>query len=292
MEQKMRTLFKAAIVVFGAAGALSAAPAIAQPYDDGYYDNGYGDDEDYGYCDPQYGCPDDYYDQPLYYGQVYWGDEWYDGPIYYRDWGGRRQFWIHGGWRFTNQYRGGRFGPALGRSWYGQHRNEFRGLYNRGGNRGYNGGGYRGQQNGFGNRNYGNYRDYSQRGGQRSFGGSSNFQSQQQPQQNFNRGTNDWRSGWSNRQGFGQNGYGQRGVQQQQQQAAPQPQRSFGGGEQRGFGGGDRVTRGNFWQGRQNAQPQAAPAQQAAPQQAAPERSFGGRDGGGRGDRGGRGNRD
>jgi hypothetical protein len=274
----MRNIFKAAIVVFGAAGALSAAPAMAQPYG-GAYDNGYQDqgDEDYGYCDPYYGCPDDYYDQPLYYGQVYWGDEWFDGPIYYRDWGGRRQFWIHGGWRTTGQYRGGRFGAALGRSWYGQHRSEFRGLYNHGGDHGY---GNRGQQN-YGGRGYGNYRDYSQRGqdGQRSFGGSSTFQSQQ-PR------NDDGRSRWNNRQGFGQNG--------QQPQAVPQQQ------PQRSFGGGDRVTRGNFWQqGRQNAQPQAAPqaapAAQPAPQ-AAPQpsggRGDGGRgDGGGRGDHGGRGGR-
>ena len=75
---------------------------------------------DYGYCDPNYGCPDDFYDMPLYYGQVYWGDSWYPGPFYYRDFGGRRQFWVHGGWHDGN-FRGGRFGPALGRGFYQSH---------------------------------------------------------------------------------------------------------------------------------------------------------------------------
>ena len=116
----MKTLIKAAVIAFGGLGAL-AIPAGAQPYDPNY---DYGDDQgydqapydqsyaqpyaqpygaqpygaqaygdpndnyygsDYGYCDPVYGCPDDFYDLPLYYGQVYWGDNWYPGPFYYRD---------------------------------------------------------------------------------------------------------------------------------------------------------------------------------------------------------------
>ena len=106
----MRHLFKAAIIAFGVTGALAAVPASAQPYDPnddtyGGYDQAYGPDDgsydpDYGYCDPDYGCPDDYYDLPLYYGDVYYDGSWYNnGPFYYRDYGGRRQFWIHGGWR-------------------------------------------------------------------------------------------------------------------------------------------------------------------------------------------------
>ena len=52
-------------------------PYDTQSYNDPMY-NYYG--SDYGYCDPYYGCPDDFYDLPLYYGQVYWGDSWYPGP--------------------------------------------------------------------------------------------------------------------------------------------------------------------------------------------------------------------
>lgn len=129
----MRTILKAAIVAFGVAGALAAVPASAQPYDyppypyDGYYGqdyDAYGADCDPYYgcpdCDPYYGCPDDYYDMPLYYGQVFYDGFWSDGPFYYRDWGGHRQFWIRGAWRDGN-YRGGHFGPALGRAWYQNH---------------------------------------------------------------------------------------------------------------------------------------------------------------------------
>ena len=30
---------------------------------------------------PVYGCPDDYYDLPLYYGDVYYGNSWYQRPL-------------------------------------------------------------------------------------------------------------------------------------------------------------------------------------------------------------------
>src|SRR3954466_9044007 len=136
---QMRNTIKAALVAFGAMGAL-AGTASAQSYDEGYYgDPAYGDpyaqayadpsfDPTYGYCDPTYGCPDDYYDLPLYYGDVFYDGSWLTGPFYYRDYGGgrpvlalggRRQFWAHGGWR-EGRYRGGRFGPALGRNFYAQ----------------------------------------------------------------------------------------------------------------------------------------------------------------------------
>jgi len=94
------------------------------PYDDGYYDDGYYGADAYGYCDT-YGCPDSYWNLPIYYGPVYYNDVWFNGPLYYRDWGGRRQYWIHGGWRYDawrgdrpSRYREGRYGPALGLSWY------------------------------------------------------------------------------------------------------------------------------------------------------------------------------
>ena len=97
----MRTSIKAALVAFTALGALAATGASAQPYgiigrlsanwlsaaapgyDNRYYGNAYdegvwqslwrslGDDGQYadGYgpsCDPYYGCPDNYYDDPYY----------------------------------------------------------------------------------------------------------------------------------------------------------------------------------------------------------------------------------
>ena len=86
-----------------------------------------------GYCD-QYGCPDDYYNLPVYYGPVFYDDTWYNGPIYYRDGFGGRQYWIHGGWH-NDQWRGarpswwnaGRYHTrgALGRNYYQSH--SFRG---------------------------------------------------------------------------------------------------------------------------------------------------------------------
>lgn len=271
----MRHLIKAAVIALGATGALAAAePASAQPYDDGYYDDDYGPgyddgygapysdgyyDQAYGYGCDEYGCPDDYYDMPYYDGEVYYDGAWLGGPFFYRDFGGRRQYWIHGGWRY-GQYRGGNFRPARGRAWYDQHRSFAGGGY-RGGYAG------RGNYGGGGYRNYGNYRDYNQRyngAGTSRFNYSAPQAQAFQPQGRG--GDHNWggRSDWSNRQGF-------------------QPQ------QQQSFGGGDRVTRGNFW--RQNA-----PAmQQAQPQaqQSQPQRSFGGRgDWGGRGgdrsgDRGG-----
>lgn len=287
----MKNFAKAAIIAFGVTGALAAAPARAQSYDPGYdegyyedegaypddaYAEGYGvyDDDAYddyamGYCD-EYGCPEDFYDLPVFYGDVFYDGAWLTGPLYYRDWYGRRQFWIHGGWRYGN-HRGGRFGPALGRSWYLQNRGYRNGFTTRGAWRGYNN--YRSRS--YSQRDYGR-RDFGYR--QRSFSGSSNFAPN--TRQSFRSG-NDWRSNWSNRQGFGQNGFRQRdfGENRFRQRDAGQAQ-SFS--QQRpSFGGGDRVTRGNFW--RQNQR-----TEQARSFGDGGRRGWGGRgDGGGRGDRGG-----
>src|ERR1700761_6304741 len=57
-----------------------------------------------GYCD-EWGCPDEYWDYPVYYGPVYYGGRWFNGPVYYRDYGGERWFWVHGGWR-RDEWRG------------------------------------------------------------------------------------------------------------------------------------------------------------------------------------------
>ena len=315
----------AAIVAFGVTGVFAAAPASAQSYDPGYdepyydegaydpgyeqgydqyaYDDSYYGDDAYGYCDA-YGCPEDYYDLPVFYGDVFYDNSWLTGPIYYRDWGGRRQFWIRGSWR-SSQYRGVRFGPALGRGWYRQNQ-AFRPGFNR---NAYRGNGYR-SRGSYGQRSYGQ-RNFGQRDGgyrQRSFSGNSNFAPNNA--QSFRGGSDGFRSQWSNRQGFGQNGLGggrQRSFQSQQQQpqalAAPQAQQpsfegrrgwrqrgddgqGFAARQQRSFGGGDGGGRQRSFH-----------AQQSAPQQVAPQgggRNWGNRggDGGGRGDRGGRGRRD
>ncbi len=291
----MKNFTKAAIFAFGVTGAFAAVPASAQPYDPynpaygdqgyegDYYDQGYDPgydqyaqydaygeygDEAYGYCD-EYGCPEDYYDLPIYDGEVYYNGLWLTGPLYYRDWGGGRQFWLHGGWR-SSQYRGGNFRRAMGRDWYRQNR-AFRSGFN-------NRSAYRGN-NSYRQRSYGQQRNYS---GRSSFSPSSSGQ-------RF-RGNNDVRSQWSNRQGFGQSGgYRQRNVQTQQTFTAPQQQqqqRSFSG-RQRTFGQAQAAPQQSFRGGggrqRQAVQQQAAPQAQAAPSGGRQwGNRGGGRDGGGR----------
>ena len=231
-------------------------PYGAPAYDDPYADNYYG--SDYGYCDPYYGCPDDFYDLPLYYGSVFYDGAWLNGPFYYRDYGGRRQFWTHGGWHDGN-YRGGRFGPALGRSFYQNH--AYAG-------RGFGGGGYR---------NFGSAGNWSRSYGTNVYRGSGNayrgsgdfnrgsfqrpaFQGQSFQGQNFQRqqsfgGGGGWRGRFQNggaqaapqQQRFGgtwnDGGWRGRGFQGQTQQAAPQQRFSAGslqnnGGGWHGGGGG------------------------------------------------------
>lgn len=82
-----------------------------------------------GYCD-RWGCPDGYWDQPLYYGPVYYDGQWFQGPVYYRRDGGVYWYWVHGGWH-RDEWRGPRpswwrgeryhYGPALGRDYYRGH---------------------------------------------------------------------------------------------------------------------------------------------------------------------------
>jgi hypothetical protein len=210
------------------------APPYGSPYGADPYDQA---DNDGGYCDPYYGCPDDYYDLPVYDGEVYWDGGWYNGPFFYRDYGGHRQFWVHGGWHYGNS-RGGHFGPALGRAYFQDH-----GFGNRGQsvNRGFD----RGQQNVY----RGGYsgRDY----GQRNFGGGPRaYQAPQQnaqPQQAFGGrfadrgyGGGGWRGG---------DHYQQRAAPQAQPQAQPQSQpqaqpqgggHNWGGREGGGHEGGHR----------------------------------------------------
>jgi hypothetical protein len=252
----MRNIFKAAIVAFGALGAL-AGTASAQPYDQDYPDDGYygdpaygpppdaqaayGDpyaydqayadpyfDPTYGYCDPYYGCPDDFYDLPLYYGDVYYDGSWLTGPFYYRDYGGRRQFWTHGGWH-DGRYRGGHFGRALGRDFYTRHGFSGRN-FNRAGNWGGQNYSRRAYNGGF---NGGNFN--------RGFSGRSSFQAQPQTRQNFGfRGRGNW-GGW-NRQSFQSGGNRFQG----QAQVQAQPRQSFQGGGGHNWSGGGG---GHNWNG-------------------------------------------
>jgi hypothetical protein len=254
VEQNMKTAWKAALGVLAFAGATVATPAAAQSFGLGFgpqggisfsYDSG-------GYCD-QWGCPDDFWDMPLYYGPVFWGGEWYDGPVYYRDWYGRRQFWLHGAWRFDewrgphpNWWREGRFGPALGENFY--RNNGFHGRWD----------------GGFGQRN--DRRDFGGPDQRRDFGPRDD-------RQNF--GQRD------DRQGFGQRDDRQNSGQRDDRQ---QFNRQDAGGADRRNDSGPSRNDGLNYRGRAMNQPQAAPQpasqpqapsgrgrgqQQAAPQQAA-----------------------
>ena len=136
----MKITWKMAVAALAlTAGATAAMPASAQSFGLGFgprggisfsYDSG-------GYCD-QFGCPDDFWQMPIYYGPVFWHGDWYDGPVYYREAFGHRQFWIHGDWR-NDEWRGphpgwwreGRYGPPLGVDYYRSH--GFHGRWDRGG---------------------------------------------------------------------------------------------------------------------------------------------------------------
>ena len=181
---------------------------------------------------------------PLYYGQVYWGDSWYPGPFYYRDFGGRRQFWVHGGWHDGN-FRGGRFGPALGRGFYQSHNYVGRGFgvgNGRGGGNRYFGGGGNWSRGTSGTNVYRGSGNWN-RGG---FGGNANRQSFQS-QQSFGNGGN-WNCGgfggnanrqsFQSQQSFG-NGGGFRGrFQGGAMQSAPQQQRFGANWNNGGWRGG------------------------------------------------------
>jgi hypothetical protein len=117
----------AAAAVIGAA-LLGAAPANAQGFSIGIAPGGVGFSYDSGgYCD-DYGCPDDFWDYPLYYCPVYFRGQWYDGPVYYRQDGDEYWYWIHGNWR-RDQWNGlrpqwacfDRYGPPLGLDFYVTH---------------------------------------------------------------------------------------------------------------------------------------------------------------------------
>lgn len=120
----MKNLWKAASTVFSLV-ILSACSDSYGGYYNGYYGGGIGAFAlNNGYCD-SFGCPSNYWDLPVYYGSVYFNGAWVNGPFYYRNWSGRQQYWLRGSWREDswrgarpNQYRVGRYGPALGRDFY------------------------------------------------------------------------------------------------------------------------------------------------------------------------------
>ena len=126
----MRTFLTSTVAAAAIVGAalLGAAPANAQSFSIGIAPGGIGFSYDSGgYCD-DYGCPDDFWDYPLYYCPVYFRGQWYDGPVYYRQDGDEYWYWIHGNWR-RDQWDGprppwacfDRYGPPLGLDFYENH---------------------------------------------------------------------------------------------------------------------------------------------------------------------------
>lgn len=100
-----------------AANAASVSVSVAFPGIGFSYSSG-------GYCDA-WGCPDDFWNYPIYYCPVYYDGRWYRGPMYYRYFGNRPFFWIRGSWR--RDYWNGprpygacvdRFGPPLDLDFY------------------------------------------------------------------------------------------------------------------------------------------------------------------------------
>ncbi|HEY1630364.1 MAG TPA: hypothetical protein VGF56_03575 [Rhizomicrobium sp.] len=129
----MKAFWKATAAAAAMAGAMMFGSSAAQArVDFGISFNVPGavglDNDSGGYCD-EWGCPDEYWDYPVFYGPVYYGGRWFNGPAYYRDYGGERWFWVHGGWR-RDEWRGARpnwwrnnyrYGPSLGYEFYSSH---------------------------------------------------------------------------------------------------------------------------------------------------------------------------
>ena len=109
-----------------AAAALAGSALFCGPANAAYVGVGVGpigfDIYSGGYCD-RWGCPNDYWTYPIFYGPVYYDNAWYRGPVYYRTVGGERWYWIHGAWH-RDQWRGARprwarvyrYGAGLARS--------------------------------------------------------------------------------------------------------------------------------------------------------------------------------
>ena len=124
----MRNVLKITVAAAALAGAamLWGAPAQAQGFAIGVGPQG-GINfsiSSGGYCD-EYGCPDQFWDYPIYYCPVFYRGGWYRGPVYYRNEDGDVQFWVRGAWHH-DQWDGprpdwactDRFGPPLGFEFY------------------------------------------------------------------------------------------------------------------------------------------------------------------------------
>ena len=123
----MRFPEKTMLAAAAMAGAALAIPGTAQAQNFGLSigDGGIGFSlSTGGYCD-QWGCPQDYWSYPVYYGPVYWDGDWYRGPVYFRRRDGDYWYWIHGGWHRNERphYRPdwAHYGPPLGRAYYEHH---------------------------------------------------------------------------------------------------------------------------------------------------------------------------
>ena len=120
-KQITQTLLAAAVggLVLGVTPASAASfsinfgfPGIGFSYNSG------------GYCD-EWGCPDYFWNYPIYYCPVYYAGRWYSGPMYYRYYRGSYRYWIHGDWRrdYWNRPRPrgacvDRYGPPLDLDFY------------------------------------------------------------------------------------------------------------------------------------------------------------------------------
>jgi hypothetical protein len=70
-------------------------------------------------CEPYYDSYDPYGCGAYYSGPVFIDGVWFNGPLRWRAWGGRREFWWHGGWHVGSGWRnegfhGRGFAPRAG----------------------------------------------------------------------------------------------------------------------------------------------------------------------------------
>jgi len=121
----MKITLKATVAAAAMAAAFATPAAFADGFSLTFGSGGVGFSyQSGGYCD-QWGCPDDYWDMPIYDCPVFYDGEWYRGPVYYRRTFGGTYYWIHGGWR-RDEWRGprphgvcvDRYRPALGFEFY------------------------------------------------------------------------------------------------------------------------------------------------------------------------------
>jgi len=122
MKRWLQTALLAAVV---GGSSLAASPASAASFSIGINFPGVGFSYNSGgYCD-SLGCPDYFWNYPIYYCPVYYAGRWYRGPVYYRPYRGGYLYWIHGGWR-RDYWRArrpygacvDRFGPPLDLDFY------------------------------------------------------------------------------------------------------------------------------------------------------------------------------